>query len=219
MTNRRYAGYRMTSVPRWGRWLALLVVAITSNPAAAGILDCDRLSGSQHRACEDLVLCSLIEDSEARVQCVSAVLEAAGRRVQAPRPATQSEASDAAEVSEAKEVTVIPMRSQTAAKSVAAGARTLPRYFSATVTNVRALVRDRQVILLDNNLLFEGQGPTFKIGDVVDVISPRYRMFSGYTIGLPKGRKLKFQRLACEQVDGELREDTRRKCSALKGSD
>ncbi len=220
--NRTYAGLR--------QWISLLLLGITSGPALGGILDCDRLSDTQHSICEDLVLCSLIEDSVARAQCFGAVLRAGSRRVQPSLPIAPTEASEASEAEEATEVEeaaevaevkVIAIESQTPAEPAAEerSARNLPPRFSATVTNVRSLVHDRQLVLLDDSLLFEGEGPAFKIGDFVDVASPRWRYFNTYRIGRPKGRQLDFQRLKCELIDLDLNDDTKRKCSAMTDSE
>ncbi len=157
------------------------------------------------------MLCSLIEDSEARGQCFNAVLQAGGQRVQPPRPAAESEVAEA---------TVIPIEAHipTKPEAKAPASGRLARRFSAKVKNVRALVRDRQLVLLDNGLLFEGEGPAFKIGDNVDVVKARWRWGNSYTIGRPAGRRMQFQRLQCELSDAELSADTSRKCAALTES-
>lgn len=94
----------------------------------------------------------------------------------------------------------------------------IPRRFYATVLKVRTLVRNRQLVLLDSELLFEGAGPAFKIGDNVKV-EKQGRFGNRYIIGRSKGRQLEFKHLRCEGRQGELGENTRRKCKMLLGSD
>jgi hypothetical protein len=88
----------------------------------------------------------------------------------------------------------------------------LPRRFSAKILKVRELVRNRQIVLLDNDLLFEGEG-LFKEGYEVNVTKARFS--KRYTITHVKGSSHPFKRLPCELSDKDLNDDTVRKCAAF----
>ena len=95
----------------------------------------------------------------------------------------------------------------------------VPDEFSATVTYHQELVRDRQILVLDNELLFEGneaQASRIKLGDEVDVqrtsriFEDRFRISSG-------GRRpFTAVRIRCEKV--EKTQDADRKCQLLDQS-
>lgn len=259
------------------RWLFLLFMGFTSGLLRAEILDCERLSDSQRKLCEELARCSIIDSAAKRTNCVSGVLQTGARLApdQARRPALRAAQPQAEEPlaspvqpAPAKPVastaipvkrtpaeqvisTVIPVK-RAPAKSIASSVildepvpstarpvesgllsklltrktnrptalvgEEIPRLFYATVLKVRTLVRNRQLVLLDSKLLFEGAGPAFKIGDNVKV-EKQGRFGNRYIIGRSKGRQLEFKHLRCERRQGELGENTRRKCKMLLGSD
>ncbi|MDA1301431.1 MAG: hypothetical protein O2868_15280 [Proteobacteria bacterium] len=88
----------------------------------------------------------------------------------------------------------------------------IPKKFTATVVATLGLIRDRQIVLLDNDLAFEGEGPEFDIGDEVNV-NKRGFFGDAYTITSRKSRPKVFGRLRCE--DTRRSAETERKCAAL----
>ena len=103
-------------------------------------------------------------------------------------------------------------------RRVAQSVISVPNRFSATVTAVHALVRDRQLVALDNKLVFEGGRASIariKVGDPVDVVRTsaffgrRFRMIG------PSHRPFTGSRIRCERLD--LSDSNRRKCDAVIG--
>ncbi len=94
----------------------------------------------------------------------------------------------------------------------------VPRRFTSTVIKVRALVRNRQLVLLDNDLLFEGEGPSYDVGEKVTVVK-RGRLGKSYTFSSNRGRSREFRRLPCEMRADETNQDTERKCTGFLGGD
>ena len=64
------------------RLTVFLVTGLLILPGSsfARVLDCDRLNGEQKAVCEDLAMCSLIGNGNAREQCVAAVLVSEHKR-------------------------------------------------------------------------------------------------------------------------------------------
>jgi len=94
----------------------------------------------------------------------------------------------------------------------------IPRQFSGEVTLHRKLVRDRQILVIDDKLLFEGDGASagrLEVGDQVNVRGiRRFGMFNDrYEIVGPSRGPFIAVRLRCESTD--LGRDSRRKCDTL----
>ena len=92
----------------------------------------------------------------------------------------------------------------------------IPDRFSATVTGHRKLVRDRQLVVLDGKLLFEGDraaSSRIKEGDTVEVTKISSLRGRTYQITRPKKRPFRALRIRCELA--ELSSDNRRKCAAM----
>ena len=92
----------------------------------------------------------------------------------------------------------------------------VPRRFSASLIGVRTLARDRLLLGLDNELLFEGGGShvsTLKVGDVLDAFRVSYSARRYRFVG-PSHRPFEASRIRCEHPNPTA--DTRRKCALLK---
>ena len=106
--------------------------------------------------------------------------------------------------------------SQTVAKEVL----TIPRRFSATVTGHAPLVRDRQLLVLDDKLLFEAdnrRSAAIAKGARVDVVKASSLRGRSFQIVGPSKRAVSALRIRCE--DGDLTRETRRKCALLDRGD
>lgn len=97
-------------------------------------------------------------------------------------------------------------------------APTLPRRFTAEVTAHHDLVRDRQLVVLDDALLFEGDkaaSSRISVGDEVEVVKTSSRRGRRYQITGPTRRPFDALRIRCEL--SELSVDNRRKCERMIG--
>ena len=94
----------------------------------------------------------------------------------------------------------------------------IPRRFTAEVTAYRDLVRDRQLVVLDDKLLFEGDNAAssaIRVGDEVRVVKVSSRRGRSYQITGPSRRYFTALRIRCEFAD--LSADNRRKCDRMMG--
>ncbi len=94
----------------------------------------------------------------------------------------------------------------------------IPRRFTAEVTAHRKLVRDRQLLVLDDKLLFEGDNAASSaigLGDQVQVVKASSFRGRKYQITGPSRRSFEALRLRCERTD--LGTDNRRKCNGMMG--
>ncbi len=94
----------------------------------------------------------------------------------------------------------------------------IPRRFTAGVTAHRGLVRDRQLVVLDDKLLFEGdnaESSAIAVGDQVRVVKVSSRRGRSYQITGPSRRYFTALRIRCENAD--LNADNRRKCDRMMG--
>lgn len=94
----------------------------------------------------------------------------------------------------------------------------IPRRFTAEVTSHRDLVRDRQLVVLDDKLLFEGDNAAasaIRVGDEVRVVKASTRRGRSYQITGPSRRYFTALRIRCENPD--LNADNRRKCDRMMG--
>ena len=97
-------------------------------------------------------------------------------------------------------------------------APSLPRRFTAEVTAHHDLVRDRQLVVLDDALLFEGDkaaSSRISVGDEVEVVKTSSRRGRRYQITGPTRRPFDALRIRCEL--SELSVDNRRKCERMIG--
>lgn len=123
-------------------------------------------------------------------------------------------------VEEAQEVVEEPPQaaptSAIVTETVAREVLTIPRRFSATVTAHTALVRDRQLLVLDDKLLFEAdnrRSAAIVEGARVDVVKASSMRGRSFQIVGPSKRAVSALRIRCE--DSDLTRETRRKCALL----
>jgi len=89
----------------------------------------------------------------------------------------------------------------------------IPNRFSADITALRRLVRDRQLVAVDNQLLFEGDvsaESALKLGDRVEIRRISRAFGERYRIIGPSQRPIMARRIFCERV--ELSKQSRRRC-------
>ena len=94
----------------------------------------------------------------------------------------------------------------------------IPKRFTAQVTAHRDLVRDRQLLVLDDKLLLEGDNAAssaIKVGDEVSVVKASSLRGRRYQISGPSKRRFDALRIRCERTD--LNVDNRRKCDGMMG--
>ena len=127
-------------------------------------------------------------------------------------------------VEEAQEVVEEPPQvaptSAIVSQTVAQEVLTIPRRFSATVTGQVPLVRDRQLLVLDDKLLFEAdnrRSAAIAKGARVDVVKASSLRGRSFQIVGPSKRAVSALRIRCE--DGDLTRETRRKCALLDRGD
>jgi hypothetical protein len=93
----------------------------------------------------------------------------------------------------------------------------VPDRFEAEVTMVRPLIHNRQLIVLDNGLLFESDRARqshIETGDQVRVKRASSRFGRRYQIAGPVRGAVSAIRLRCEHA--EASKDTRRKCALVR---
>lgn len=103
-------------------------------------------------------------------------------------------------------------------RSSASAGPEIPKRFTAEVTAHRDLVRDRQLVVLDDKLLFEGDNAAssaIKVGDEVNVVKASSLRGRRYQISGPSKRRFDALRIRCERTD--LNVDNRRKCDGMMG--
>ena len=96
----------------------------------------------------------------------------------------------------------------------------IPKRFVAEITALRRLVRDKQLIALDDQLLFEGDvaaESALKLGDQVDVQRISKGFGDRYRVLGPSQRAVTARRIYCERV--ELSKQSRRRCSMIGRDD
>ena len=96
----------------------------------------------------------------------------------------------------------------------------IPDRFVAEVRSVHALVRNRQLLVLEGDLLFETDRAAqsrIDVGDEVQVVRASSLFGRRYRISGPSGGSTSATRMRCELL--ELGTDTRRKCALIERSD
>ena len=104
-------------------------------------------------------------------------------------------------------------------RSVQRTVLTIPDRFTAEVTQVRQLLRDRQLVVLDGKLLFEGgqaRVSRLKVGDEVRVSRASSLFGSRFRILGPGHRPFTAARIRCER--SELTLDKQRKCKLIESA-
>jgi len=101
-------------------------------------------------------------------------------------------------------------------RSVESTVLDIPKRFTAKVTYVRKLMYDRQLVVLDGNLLFETERAShsrLERGDSVNVVRTSAFLGERYNIAGSSGGSVRASRLRCESA--ELGAENRRKCDSL----
>ena len=99
---------------------------------------------------------------------------------------------------------------------------TIPARYTGEVSALRNLVRDRQLIALDDQLLFEAErapGGKLKLGDRVKVIRISSFLGNRFQLTGPNRRPVNSYRIQCERVQEELSPQTRSRCLMLDRPD
>lgn len=89
----------------------------------------------------------------------------------------------------------------------------IPNRFTADITALRRLARDRQLVAVDNQLLFEGDvaaESALKLGDQVEIQRVSRAFGERYRIIGPSRRPVMARRISCERL--ELSKQSRRRC-------
>ena len=103
-------------------------------------------------------------------------------------------------------------------RSSASAGPDIPKRFNAQVTAHRDLARDRQLLVLDDKLLLEGDNAAssaIKVGDEVSVVKASSLRGRKYQISGPARRRFDALRIRCERTDLNL--ENRRKCDGMMG--
>ena len=155
----------------------------------------------------------------------TAAVEEANSEVDAPTTADQaadseggSTASTDGDASKQPSRTRRALRELFSAPPPTPDAPAVPKRFVAEVTAHRDLVRDRQLLVLDGLLLFEGDNAAssrISVGDEVQVVKSSSMRGRRYRIMGPSKRPFDALRIRCEERD--LNVDNRRKCERLLG--
>lgn len=222
--------------------LSLASVGALAQPeavAGAAPIHCDELPETRQALCWMVVACGALADEARREECYRVAAESLRHgglpHVPAPSETTATPSSPAVAGTEAEDESVAAPRkpppvqeaappaqtaaeppSQVTAKQVLTEVLDIPRRFSARVTAQRKLVRNRQLLVLDDKLLFEtDNADTARIeaGDTVDVVKASSRRGRNYQIVGPSKRAATGIRIRCERSD--LSVGNRRKCAIL----
>lgn len=231
-----------------GSGVVFASLVAVADEGAANPESCDSLPESQRPLCLMVQACATLADVAQREECYNAA--AARYAEAHPRDAEQLSAPDtppapveAVETPREREAvaataeppdtpestgrqatgerlgTLTRVRRLFADPSAARGPE-IPRRFTAEVTAHRKLVRDRQLLVLDDKLLFEGDNASsskIRLGDEVNVVKASSFRGRKYQITGPTRRSFEALRIRCERTD--LGTDSRRKCNGMMGGE
>ncbi len=169
----------------------------------------------------DQALRARAADAESGTAAADRVVAVPAVRAPTPPPVSKAAPVAAAKKPEVAPVTKTPAQPTGPGRSLAddgeskgKSTRSLPRRFEASVIKVRKLIRDRQLVVLDNELLFEGEGPVFDVGEAVEVIK-RGRIGRSYTVSGNSGRQRVMKPIECDRDSRDKSQVTMRKCAML----
>ena len=94
----------------------------------------------------------------------------------------------------------------------------IPNRYTGEITALKTLVRDRQLVALDNQLLFEAErapGGNLKVGDRVNVVRISSFLGNRFQLTGPNRRPVNANRIQCERVKEELNPQNRNRCLLL----
>ena len=203
------------------------LLALAGGGASAAPSHCEEVPPAERGLCRMVLSCSVIEDAERREQCfraaaVAAEDDAPPAASDEPASSPSAPAEEATPPAEASPREQVPRPSPAAANAVAREVveRTvldIPDRFVAKVSAVRALVRNRQLLVLEGDLLFETDRAAqsrIDVGDEVSVVRASSLFGRRYRITAPARAAVSATRLRCERLD--LGTDTRRKCALIE---
>ena len=216
-----------------------LLLCLLGISAMADEEDCDALSPTEQPACWMTKGCVQLTDEAAREECLAKATElretlaAAGQDDAKPSVSVSAESTpvSAPPTPSASESTPVTATNDAAAREqrgfikrfVRRQEYDIPRRFTGVVTRQRDLVYDRQLIVVDDELLFEGENAeesSLSPGDEVDVRRTSRFYGHSYRITGPSRRAVPTRRIRCEADASEQSVDTRRKCQFIgDGSD
>lgn len=177
-----------------------------------------------------VVACGALDDEGRREECYRIAVDALQHGDSPPAPATTADAAAEAPPpepvvtrSEPRPAAPAPspqpaasQPSEVTSKTVLQEVLDIPKRFSAQVTAQRDLVRNRQLLALDDKLLFETDNAdtaSIDVGDTVDVVKASSLRGRTYQIVGPSKRATTGLRIRCERSD--LSVSNRRKCGVL----
>jgi hypothetical protein len=230
------------------RWAFSIVACLFAAQAWGQADDCTQLPEARQAMCWMVLSCSTLEDTESRQECFEAAYEGFRATTQTEvaaesvhedaAPSVPAKVTDSAPVPDSVPVprsdpdpvrieTQSPVAREKPQQSISVVETVvettvtvlqIPERFSGEVTVHRKLVRDRQILVLDDKLLFEGDGASatrLAVGDRVDVRRTRsFGVFGNrYEITGRSGVRFTASRVRCEATD--LGPDSQRKCAAL----
>lgn len=196
--------------------------------ADTSTIHCDELPETRQALCWMVVACGALADEARREECYRVAAESLqhgglphATAVSEPEPPAPAKGEDApAPVAVQRAAppvqTAAGPRSEVTTKRVLTEVLDIPRRFSARVTVARKLVRNRQLLVLDDKLLFETDNADtarIDVGDTVDVVKASSRRGRNYQIVGPSKRAATGLRIRCERSD--LSVGNRRKCAIL----
>ena len=203
------------------------LLALAGDGASAAPSHCEEVPPAERGLCRMVLSCSVIEDAERREQCFRAAADAAEDDAPPTTPAEAAStvaapAEDATPPAEAPPQEQVAQPSPTAANTVTREVveRTvldIPERFVAEVRAVQTLVRNRQLLVLKGDLLFETDRAAqsrIDVGDEVNVVRTSSLFGRRYRISGPARAAVSATRLRCERLD--LGTDTRRKCALIE---
>ena len=215
-----------------------ILAAFAAGSAVAAPSHCDDVPPSERGLCRMVLSCSAIDDAERREQCFRAAAETAEAAAalddaNADAPPAVEERTPAPVVEEPEappKAPAVPASKDAAAAAPAEAPAPnvvrrevveqevldIPERFVAEVAAVRSLVRNRQLLVLEGDLLFEtdrAEQSRIEVGDEVRVARASSLFGRRYRITGPARAAVTATRLRCERT--ELGTDTRRKCALL----
>lgn len=196
-----------------------------------GTTHCDELPEARQALCWMVVACGALDDEGRRAECYRIAVDSLQHGGVPPAPASTADAQEeevpppAPAVVRSEPRPVAPAKSpptpasqpsEVTTKTVLQEVLDIPKRFSAQVTAQRRLVRNRQLLVLDDKLLFEtdnADSASIDVGDTVDVVKASSLRGRSYQIVGPSKRATTGLRIRCERSD--LSVGNRRKCGVL----
>lgn len=224
-------------------WMCLILSVLFISVPVSAAESCNEMEGDERTVCDLMARCNAIDDSSRRWSCLRAATRLRDSLADTDSSATDgksggpaletslvfserdlktSETSPPAAPSTKDEIqeSTSPTKKRVPkveTRQIMVDVFDIPPTFEGKVSAVRRLVRDRQLIAVNGNLLFEGDVANSSAvlkGDVIEVTrlstvfrSDRFRL-------VPRSKRpIMARRLRCESH--ELLAETRRKCGLL----